>query len=97
MRDKIFIDLQTRLRKFKEAWAVEFIERVQDKTPENTGRLKESYFVQQKKEGFDLGSVEDYFSYVEHGTSKMRPRRMVGRTLLEEEEITALAVERAKK
>ncbi len=97
MRDKIFIDLQTRLRRFKEEWAIECMERIKEKTPEKSGRLKESYFVQQKKDGFDLGSVEDYFTYVEHGTSKMRPRRMVGRTLLEEEEITAIAIERAKK
>jgi len=97
MNDKIFIDLQSRLRKFKEEWAIEFMERVKEKTPEKSGRLKESYYFTQKQEGIEFASLEDYFKYVEHGTVHMAPRRMVGRTLLEEDEITEIAMRKAKK
>jgi hypothetical protein len=92
----IFIDLETRGRRFIDAWAVEFKRRVEEKTPVKSGDLQKGYGITRKKTGFEFWNVEDYFKYVEQGTIHMAPRRMVGTTLLEEPEITELALNKAK-
>ena len=91
----VIIDLQTRLRKFKTEYALEFKERLEAKTPVRTGALKNSYVIKQKQTGFQIESIEDYFGYVNNGTPFQRPQRMVERTLAEKDSIAEVAAQRA--
>ncbi|MDP4299926.1 hypothetical protein [Leptothrix discophora] len=94
---RLFIDLETRARKFITEWSLEFKERVEDKTPVVTGNLKNGYFIVNKQSGFEFSNIEEYFGYVENGTLHFAPRRMVGRTLLEAEDISQVAMEKINK
>lgn len=92
----LFLDLETRGRRFINEWALEFKARVEEKTPVRTGALKAGYGITRRQTGFDFWNIEEYFKHVEQGTLTMAPRRMVGRTLLEADQITEIAIERAK-
>jgi len=93
--DKFNIDLDTRLRRFKEEWGVEFLERVRARTPVRTGALQGGWGFDQKKESIDVWNTQEYAGYVEYGTEKMAPRAMLRTTLLEAEQITEVAKEKA--
>ena len=94
---KFNIDLETRLRNFKKEWAFEFLERVRARTPVRTGALQEGWGFKPRLESIDIYNVEDYAGYVEYGTEKMAPRAMLRTTLLEAEQIAAIAKERSEK
>jgi hypothetical protein len=93
----VFAGLNTRLRKFKSEFGVEFMERVKEKTPVITGRLQNGWGFTMKQTDIEIWNVQDYASYVEYGTPKMAPRGMLRRTLLESQDIAKVAMERAKK
>lgn len=95
--EKVFLDLETRVRSFIDKWAGEFKERVEAKTPVVTGDLKKGYGITRKQTGFALWNTQSYFPFVEHGTAHMAPRRMVGRTLLEADDITRKVLKELKK
>lgn len=94
---KFNIDLETRLRNFKKEWAFEFLERLRARTPVQTGALQEGWGFKSRLTSIDIFNVEDYAGYVEYGTEKMEPRAMLRTTLLESEEIAAIAKERSSK
>ena len=95
--DKVMAGLDTRLRKFKREWGVEFLERVKARTPVITGRLQRGWGFEEKAKDISIYNVVDYASFVEYGTDRMEPRAMMRTTLLEKDDITKVALERTKK
>jgi prolyl oligopeptidase PreP (S9A serine peptidase family) len=93
--ESVFIDLKTRLRKFKTEFAIEFKTRIEDKTPVRSGDLKAGYFIQQKQEGFEISNTKDYFQHVNNGTPTQRPQRMLERTMQEANSIAEIAANKA--
>ena len=93
--DKLFVDLGTNLRKFKEEWAMEATTRIQQRTPVRTGALQGGWGITMKTGGFEIYNTKEYAAYVEYGTPKMAPVGMVRTTLLEKDDITKVAKERS--
>jgi hypothetical protein len=92
--DGIFAGLDTKLRKFKTAWGVEFMERVKARTPVDSGHLQNSWGFVEKATDLEIYNTMPYASSVEFGTDKMAPRGMMQSTLLESEQITKVAKEK---
>lgn len=95
--EKVFVGLDTRLRRFKEEFGVEFLERVRQRTPVETGKLQRGWGFTMKQSDIAIWNIQDYAAYVEYGTPHMAPRGMLRTTLLEKEEIARVAAERSKK
>lgn len=96
--DKVFLQLGTQLRKFKSEFGQEFKARVEARTPVGeTGRLSRGWGFTTTKTDIEVFNTVEYAAYVEYGTPKMEPRGMLRATILESEEIAAIAAERAKK
>jgi len=93
--DNFFVGLDTKLRKFKEEWGVEFLERVRQRTPVQTGALKGGWGFDMKAKDISVYNTKDYAAYVEYGTEKMAPRAMLQTTMLEKELITEVAKQKA--
>jgi hypothetical protein len=95
--NKVFAGLNTRLRKFKQEFGMEFVERVKQRTPVVSGALQGGWGFQTKQSDIEIYNTKDYASFVEHGTDKMAPRGMLRTTMLEAEDIAKVAAERSKK
>lgn len=96
--DRVFAGLDTRLRKFKQEFGMETVERVASRTPVGkTGRLQGGWGFQMRQEDIEIYNVVEYASFVEYGTEHMAPRGMLRTTLLEADDIARVAMERAKK
>ncbi len=93
--DKLYVGLDTKLRKFKQEFASEFVQRVEERTPVDTGKLKAGWVTKQTQTGFEISNTQPYAGYVENGTDKMAPRLMIATTLVEKDQITEIAKERA--
>jgi hypothetical protein len=93
--DKVFLDLNTRLRKFKREFGSEFTQRVAEKTPVKTGALQGGWGFVEKQDDIEVYNTKDYASHVEYGTPHMAPRGMLRRTLLEKDEIAEVAAQKA--
>jgi hypothetical protein len=93
--DQFFVDLKTNLRKFKQEFAMEFQQRVEQRSPVRTGALQKGWVTDQKQTGFTLSNVQPYAGFVEWGTEHMAPVGMVATTLLEKEQIAAVAKQKA--
>lgn len=93
--DRMFIDLDTRLVKFKQEFAMEFQSRVEERTPVLTGALKKGWLTKLTQTGFTISNIQPYASYVENGTEKMAPRAMIATTLVEKDQIAKIAKEKA--
>jgi hypothetical protein len=93
--DKLFIDLGTGLRRFKQEFASEFLHRVELRTPVDTGALQRGWGQTQRQSGFDIWNTKDYAAYVEYGTPHHAPVGMISTTLVEKEQIAAIAKERS--
>jgi len=93
--DGVVAGLNTKLRKFKEEWGVECLERVRARTPVLTGALKSGWGFDMKATDIEIYNTMDYAAYVEYGTPKMAPRAMLGTTLLEADQITDVAKKKA--
>ena len=93
--DKVFVELNTNLRKFKQEFAMEFQRRLENRTPVLTGALQAGWVTKQTQKGFLLSNTQDYAYYVEFGTPVMAPRAMVRTTLFEKDAIAAVAKQRA--
>lgn len=92
--DNLFIDLSTRLVKFKKEFAMEFQQRVEHKTPVLTGALKKGWITKTTQTGFNISNIMPYASYVENGTPFMAPRAMIALTVVEIPQITKVVKER---
>lgn len=93
---KVFAGLDTSLRKYKEQFAVEAVERMKQRTPVRTGVLKESYGFTMKAKDVQFWNLAAYAAYVEYGTPLMAPRAMMRTTLLlESEQISEVAARKA--
>lgn len=88
------IDLGTKLRKFKQAYAEELLARVQRRTPVVTGDLQAGWGTTLHRESFEVWNTKEYADYVENGTPHMAPRGMLKTTIAEGEQIAEVAVQR---
>lgn len=88
-------DYANKLEEFRVAFAEEFFTRVVNRTPVDTGFLRDSWTIDLQAKSIDIVNDAPYAPYIEYGTWKMEPRGMVRTTALEAEEIAALAKERA--
>ena len=93
--DRIFIDLGTKLTKFKKEFASEMAQRVEARTPVLSGSLKAGWLTEQTKTGFTISNIREYAKFVEYGTVHMAPRAMLRTTMLEAAQIAEVARERA--
>lgn len=93
--DKVFVGLNTSLRKFKREVGVEITARVEQRTPEITGRLKRGWGFTEKAKDIQIYNVVEYASFVEYGTPHMAPRGMLRATLNELPDIADVAAKRA--
>lgn len=91
------MNLDTRLKRFKQEFGMEFTERVQQKTPVRSGHLQKMWGFTIKAKDIEVWNAAPYASFVENGTPEMEPHRMLARTVLEKDEITELAIQRSKK
>ena len=93
--DGVFAGLNTSLRKFKQEWGIEFVERVRQRTPVVTGALKEGWGFTAKAKDITIWNTEDYSAFVEYGTIHIAPRGMMRATLRESEQIAEVAAKKA--
>lgn len=93
----VFADLNTRLRKFKNEWAMEFTERVQARTPVLSGEMQRSWGITQTATDLEIYNTAEHASFVEWGTVHMAPRAPLRTTLQEKDEIAEIAAQRSKK
>ena len=92
---KIFVDLETGLRRFKQEWAMEALARIESRTPIDTGALQRGWGQTQRATGFDIWNTKDYAAYVEFGTPHHAPVGMISTTLVEADQISTIAKQRA--
>lgn len=91
----IFVDLKTGLRKFRDEFKVEALDRIQRRTPVRSGALQKGWGATNKQNGFEIWNTEDYAGYVEFGTPFQAPKAMVRTTLEEAEQIAEIAARNA--
>ena len=93
--DNVLAGLKTRLRKLKQEYGLEFMERVKARTPVRTGHLQNSWGFRMKLTDIDIYNVQPYASFVEYGSLYQAPRGMMRATMLEHGDILAIAARRA--
>ena len=93
--NKVFVDLDTNLRRFKIEWASECLQRIEARTPVLSGALQAGWGQTQRQGGFDIFNTKDYAAFVEYGTVHHAPVGMISTTLVEKDQITAVAKERS--
>jgi hypothetical protein len=93
--DKVLPGLKTRLRKFKQEYGMEFMERVKARTPVRSGHLQNSWGFDMKATDISIYNVADYASYINDGTPYIQPHRMLETTMLEHDDIAAVAAQKA--
>lgn len=93
--DSVMAGLDTKLRKFKQEYGIEFMARVKEKTPVDTGELQGAWGFEMKAEDISIYNVAEHAEFVEYGTPKMAPRGMLRATMQEAEDIARVAAEKA--
>lgn len=78
------------LKAFKDAFAKEFFNRVQRRTPVVTGNLRDSLEIRSDSD-IELSSNTDYWQFPEAGTINSEPQRFVGRAVEEVDQIVSEA------
>lgn len=93
----VFVKLNTRLRRFKQEFGMEFKQRLEDKTPVMTGEMRDGWGFEMKQSDIEIYNTAPHASFVEYGTEKMTPRAPLRRTLLEKDDIAQVAANRSKR
>lgn len=93
--DQLVVRLKTNLRRYKEEFGVELLERTRARTPVLSGALRGGWGFVQKKESIEIYNTKDYAGYVEFGTSRMAPRAMLRTSLSEAQEISDIALKKS--
>jgi hypothetical protein len=93
--DKFSVELETHLRKFKEQFGIELLERTRARTPVRTGNLRDGWGFKLKDTSIEVYNTQPYATFVEYGTDKIAPRAMLRTSLAEADQITAVAAEKA--
>jgi hypothetical protein len=102
---KISIPLETLAKRscddLKQAFANEFLDRVKERTPVDTGLLKDSWTITVNKGSISLkndaknSEGQEYVGFREFGTYKMPGAFMVSTTILEKQDILRVAKKNA--
>lgn len=72
-----------KINNFKEEFMNIFMNRVRQKTPVETGALKDGWYIEKHTDGLSLNNDEDYAVYLELGTENIAPVAMVQTTIIE--------------
>lgn len=88
--------IEENLDEFMQAFAAEFLERVQQKTPVLTGRLRDGWVADVNGTELIVSNDVEYAEYIENGTPHIAPFGMLKQTVAEAEDIEAIAVARVK-
>ena len=72
--EQVFSQLNSKLRRFKEAFGVETLERARQRTPVVTGAMKGGWGFTMKATEIEFYNVCDHAYYVEYGTVHQAPR-----------------------
>lgn len=73
----------------------EFMMRCAMRTPVDTGRARDGYYVKHNGETWLIMNKMDYVKYLEYGTYKMAPHAMIQTTMLEMDDISKMAKQKA--
>lgn len=92
--NNVWVNLDTRLIKYKREVAKEVVARVRQRTPIRTGFLWRSWEYQMHNYSVSFKNAAPYADFVENGTPFQAPQRMLQRTLLEVDEIGRLVAQR---
>jgi hypothetical protein len=93
--DKFSVELETHLRKFKEQFGIELLERTRARTPVRTGNLRDGWGFKLKDTSIEVYNTQPYATYVEYGTDKIAPRAMLRTSIAESDDIAKIAVQKA--
>jgi hypothetical protein len=94
--DRVFLNLDTSLRKLKMEIGIEVKRRVEERTPVGkSGRLKKGWGFTPKARDIEVYNIVEYASFVEMGTDKMEPRGMLRTTIAEMDQIVEVAKKKA--
>lgn len=75
---------------FVNAFADEFVKRVETRTPVRSGALRDGYIKEVNELSFELGNQQEYLEYIEEGTSTIAPVGMIRTTMEEADNIAEL-------
>lgn len=89
--DNIFKQLDDALVKFNQEYAAEFVSRVAARTPVASGKLRDGWQSTVTPDEIVIANAVEYAGYVEFGTPYVAPRGMLRTTVLEAEQIAAVA------
>lgn len=92
---QVFVDLDVGLERFVVHWAAIAHERIVYRTPIDKGDLKRSWKTEHFPMKWTESNTRTYAAYIENGTPKIRPFKMIGTTVLEAAQISQLAKQRA--
>jgi hypothetical protein len=90
-------ELLTVTTEFKDEFMTEFLQRVKRRTPVITGNLQRSWEGEVTASELVVKNSADYAGWVESGTSRMEPRRMLALTVLESDAIAQIAAQKVRK
>lgn len=87
VNDRVFHNMRKRMTEFQDEFAEEFITRVRNRTPVDTGRLRAGWDIGNSGKTVVVVNDVEYASYVEDGTEHMRGAHMLKVTLAEKQAI----------
>jgi len=94
--EEVLAKYEKDLERFKVEFTNEFVARVKQKTPVDTGKLQNGWEGSIKHDAIEVTNSVEYASYVEFGTEKERPVGMLRTTELEAQQITDEAMKKVK-
>lgn len=92
----IFSGLQEACELFKVEFMDEFLTRVQERTPVDTGFLQKNWEAAVQGDLIIISNDAPYAGYIEYGTPRIAPFAMLGQTVAEADVIAEIAAEAAK-
>lgn len=93
--NRINAELKKKIDLFTLEFAKEFVMRVKQKTPVITGKLRDGWLSEVKKDVIEVSNTVDYAPFVEFGTHKMSPRGMLRSTVEEADQVAEVARQKA--
>lgn len=87
--------VDTRSRRVLREFGIEAKRRMEDITPVRTGEMKAGWGFTERRDGIDIYNVAPHAKWVDQGSDKQPPQRIIERTLMNSDQILAVAIERA--
>jgi hypothetical protein len=88
-------DFAKKMDTFMAEFMNEFMRRVAARTPVKTGAAQQGYYIEKDNDVYYLKNTQDYIVYLELGTEYIKPHAMIQTTMLEADDIIAIAKQKA--